>query len=114
MTIGFRHEMVLGLAHSSLPDPALPDDQQWQPSCGAPSSSGLATSISPPAPRPFSTPCAVAPPSIAIARRLSLFGLTTMAPLYLKMLLALQRVVELHLFVLEPTEHFWSDIKTRV
>ena len=44
--------------------------------------------------------------------RISLFGLSTLPPLYVDILAALARFVELHLFVLSPTEHYWGDLVT--
>lgn len=45
--------------------------------------------------------------------RLSVFGVSTLAPLYLKMLAALSRHVELHLFLLSPSAEYWADIRSR-
>ncbi len=44
--------------------------------------------------------------------RISLFGVSTLAPLYVKMLAALARHVELHLFLLSPSAEYWADIRS--
>jgi exodeoxyribonuclease V gamma subunit len=45
--------------------------------------------------------------------RISVFGVSTLAPLYLTMLAALARHVELHLFLLSPSAEYWADIRSR-
>lgn len=52
-------------------------------------------------------------PAADFPRRLSLFGVSTLPPLYLDMLVALARVVELHLFVLSPSREYWAEIRSR-
>lgn len=42
--------------------------------------------------------------------RVSLFGISTLAPLYLEMLAALSKHVELHLFLLSPSPEYWAQI----
>lgn len=43
--------------------------------------------------------------------RLHLFGLTSLAPLYLHVLVAVAELSDVHLYVLSPSEAFWSDIQ---
>jgi exodeoxyribonuclease V gamma subunit len=49
----------------------------------------------------------------ALPRRLSLFGISTLPPLYAEMLAALGARVELHLFVLCPSREYWGDLRSR-
>jgi len=42
--------------------------------------------------------------------RVSVFGLSTLPPLYLDVLAALARAVPVHLFILSPTHHYWADL----
>ena len=46
-------------------------------------------------------------------RRLSLFGITTLPPASLELLVALSRHVEIHLFVNSPTSEYWADLRTQ-
>jgi len=48
-----------------------------------------------------------------LPKRLSLFGLSTLAPLYLQILKALSPHCEVHLFVLSPSREFWAQIRSR-
>lgn len=45
--------------------------------------------------------------------RVSLFGVSTLPPLYLDLLARLSPWVELHLFILSPTREYWGDIRSR-
>lgn len=45
--------------------------------------------------------------------RISLFGLSTLPPLYVDVLAMLSEVVELHLFLLSPSRLYWADIRSR-
>ena len=45
--------------------------------------------------------------------RVSIFGVSTLPPLYLNLFAALSPWVELHLFVLSPTREYWGDIRSR-
>ncbi|MBN2358000.1 MAG: exodeoxyribonuclease V subunit gamma [Deltaproteobacteria bacterium] len=49
-----------------------------------------------------------------LPQRLHLFGLTSLAPLYLHLLVAMAEHSDLHLYVLSPSEAFWSDIQSRL
>ena len=42
--------------------------------------------------------------------RISVFGLTSLPPLYVRVLAALARLVDVHLFLLSPCEQFWEDL----
>jgi len=59
---------------------------------------------------------ALARPNVALHDfpvRVSLFGISTLPPLYLKMLAALSEHVELHLFLLSPSSEYWAEIRSR-
>ena len=45
-----------------------------------------------------------------LPERLSLFGISTLAPLQLETLEALGRVTEVDLYFLNPCEHYWGDV----
>lgn len=48
----------------------------------------------------------------ALAERVSLFGLSTLAPVYVRILDALSKWTEIHLFVLSPSREFWAEIRS--
>jgi exodeoxyribonuclease V gamma subunit len=52
-------------------------------------------------------------PGPEFPRRLSLFGLSTLPPLYIQILAALADSVELHLFVLSPSRAYRGDVRSR-
>lgn len=52
-------------------------------------------------------------PLSKLPRRICLFGIATLPPLYLRVLGALSRYVELHLFLLSPSDEYWADIRSR-
>ncbi len=43
-------------------------------------------------------------------RRVSVFGVVTLAPIYLELFAALARHVEVHLFVVSPCREYWADV----
>ncbi len=45
--------------------------------------------------------------------RLFIFAITAMSPLYLNVLAALGQHIEVHIFNLNPCEHYWGDIQSR-
>ena len=45
-------------------------------------------------------------------RRVSLFGLSTLPPLYVRVLFALAEKVEVHLFLLSPSNQYWAEIRS--
>lgn len=45
--------------------------------------------------------------------RVSLFGLSTLPPLYVRVLFALSRVAEVHLFLLSPSREYWAEIRSK-
>jgi len=45
--------------------------------------------------------------------RVSIFGVSTLPPLYLHLLTRLSPWVELHLFILSPTRDYWGDVRSR-
>jgi exodeoxyribonuclease V gamma subunit len=44
--------------------------------------------------------------------RVSLFGLSTLPPLYVRVLVTLARVCEIHLFLLSPSHQYWAEIRS--
>ncbi|HSV95596.1 MAG TPA: exodeoxyribonuclease V subunit gamma [Spirochaetota bacterium] len=46
----------------------------------------------------------------ALPSRISLFGVATLPPLYVRVLYALSRHVEINFFVLNPSRYYWGDI----
>ncbi|MEM7199963.1 MAG: exodeoxyribonuclease V subunit gamma [Planctomycetota bacterium] len=49
-------------------------------------------------------------PVPGLPRRLALFGLSTLPPLYLRVLAALAERIEVHLFSLSPSREHWSEL----
>ena len=45
--------------------------------------------------------------------RISLFGVSAMPPLYLRVFAALASRIEVHLFVLSPSKEYWADIRSQ-
>jgi len=45
--------------------------------------------------------------------RISLFGVATLPPLYLQVLVTVARLVEVHLFVLSASGEYWGEIRSR-
>lgn len=54
-----------------------------------------------------------AAPIAALPPRVILFGLSTLPPLYLDVFAALARRVQVHLFLLSPSDLYWGDIRSR-
>src|SRR5207249_4555480 len=52
-------------------------------------------------------------PLAAFPRRVSVFGISTLAPLYLEMLDTLSTHTELHLFLLSPSAEYWAEIRSQ-
>jgi len=50
--------------------------------------------------------------AFALPERISVFGLTTMPPLLLDFLHALARHTQVHLYLMQPCEHYWGDIRS--
>lgn len=50
--------------------------------------------------------------SSLLPRRISVFGLHTMPPVYLQFLNGLARHMDVHLFVLSPCENYWGNIES--
>jgi exodeoxyribonuclease V gamma subunit len=46
-------------------------------------------------------------------KRISLFGISTLPPLYVHLLEALSQQVETHLFVLSPSREYWAEIRSK-
>jgi len=49
----------------------------------------------------------------SLGRRISIFGLATLPPSFLAILLALSRHIDVHLFLLCPSQAYWADIRSR-
>jgi exodeoxyribonuclease V gamma subunit len=45
-----------------------------------------------------------------LPQRISLFGVSTLAPVYLEILAAVSTVTDVHLFHLSPCRHYWGDL----
>lgn len=45
--------------------------------------------------------------------RISLFGLSTLPPLYVRVLFALSKVSQVHLFLLSPSREYWAEIRSK-
>jgi exodeoxyribonuclease V gamma subunit len=52
-------------------------------------------------------------PISGIPRRVCLFGISSLPPVYMRVLSALAARVELHLFVLSPSRQYWADLRRR-
>ena len=52
-------------------------------------------------------------PAGALPERVSVFGISALPPFHLELLAALATVTEVNLFLLQPTEHFWGDLRSR-
>ncbi len=52
-------------------------------------------------------------PADRLPERVSLFGVSALPPFHLDLLAALGTVAEVHLFLLQPTEHYWGDLRSR-
>lgn len=48
-----------------------------------------------------------------LPRRISLFGISTLPPLYLSVLAALAKHVAIHLFLLNPSREYWAYIRSK-
>ncbi len=47
---------------------------------------------------------------ISLPERISLFGISTLPPLFIKILAGLQDLTDVHLFLISPSEKYWADI----
>lgn len=52
-------------------------------------------------------------PTGRLPERVSIFGVSSLPPFHLELLKALSTVCEVHLFLLQPTEHYWGDVRSR-
>ncbi len=52
-------------------------------------------------------------PKGRLPERVSVFGVSSLPPFHLDLLKALSTVAEVHLFMLQPTEHYWGDVRSR-
>ena len=46
-------------------------------------------------------------------KRVSLFGVSTLPPLYLRLFAALSRQIDVHLFVLSPSSEYWAEVRSK-
>ncbi len=51
------------------------------------------------------------PPVAALPERISVFGITALAPVYLHALQAMAQHTQVHLYLLNPCREYWSDIQ---
>lgn len=49
----------------------------------------------------------------ALPRRIAIFGVSTLPPLYVELLAAVAQRVEVHLFQLSPSREYWAEIRSR-
>ncbi len=110
----YRPDMVLRWQDPTL-DAELAEVQRWQPALWralverlGPGHMALRSELY------FAALRRGARPEQGFPGRLSLFGLSSMAPLYLRMLAGLSTQVDLHLFMLDPSQQFWADIESPV
>ncbi len=54
-----------------------------------------------------------APSELDLPSRMSVFGVSTLAPLYVRFFSELAAHADVHLFVLSPSEQYWADIRER-
>lgn len=47
-----------------------------------------------------------------LPERIAIFGASSLSPFYIQLLGAASHCIEVHLFLLEPTEHYWGDIQS--
>lgn len=47
---------------------------------------------------------------VALPERVSVFGLSSLAPFYVQLIDAVSKVLDVHLFLLEPTDLYWGEI----
>jgi exodeoxyribonuclease V gamma subunit len=45
--------------------------------------------------------------------RIAVFGVSTLPPLYLRVLVGLSRLVEVHLLLLSPSREYWADVRSK-
>jgi exodeoxyribonuclease V gamma subunit len=53
------------------------------------------------------------PPLAGLPERVSLFGISSLPPFYLSLVELVARQLDVHLFLLEPTDQYWGDIRSR-
>jgi len=52
-------------------------------------------------------------PGPGFPKRVCLFGISTLPPLYVQLLEALSQRLEMHLFVLSPSREYWAEIRSK-
>ena len=52
-------------------------------------------------------------PKAKLPERVFVFGVSSLPPFHLDLLSALGTVADVHLFLLQPTDHYWGDVKSR-
>jgi exodeoxyribonuclease V gamma subunit len=52
-------------------------------------------------------------PADRLPERMAVFGVSALPPFHLDLLSGLGRVTEVHFFLLQPTEHYWGDLRSR-
>ena len=50
---------------------------------------------------------------LKLPKRVSLFGVSTLAPLYLRIFVRLAEYCDVHLYVLSPSDHYWAELRDR-
>jgi exodeoxyribonuclease V gamma subunit len=53
------------------------------------------------------------PPLTGLPERISLFGISSLPPFYLRLVELVAQQLDVHLFLIEPTDQYWGDIQSR-
>ncbi len=108
--VTYRPEMIREWERGT--DDDAPAEQVWQPKLWR----ALAARATTPHPaaleRRFHDALSGSAEFSKLPRRLSVFGISSLPPLYVRALFGLARRVEVHLFLLSPSREFWEDLVT--
>jgi exodeoxyribonuclease V gamma subunit len=85
-------------------------EQGWQAQLWRELAKGHAETHPPALVRAFSARAEAGEPLPGVAPRLSVFGISGVPPFFLHLLQAAGRLIDVHLFLLEPTDQYWGDI----
>ncbi|HEV7403459.1 MAG TPA: exodeoxyribonuclease V subunit gamma [Chthoniobacteraceae bacterium] len=85
-------------------------EQGWQAQLWRELAKGHAETHPPALLRAFTARAEANEPLPGVAPRLSVFGISGVPPFFLHLLQAAGRLIEVHLFLLEPTDQYWGDI----
>lgn len=99
----YRPEMILGWENGA--------DEHWQASLWRALSGGVAESHRARLWKDFRTVAETSLDPSVLPERVSLFGITALAPAYLDVVSDLAAAIEVHVFVLNPCMEYWGDIE---